>query len=111
MSERVLLRHDAAYPRLRKLAPDKPIIVAEFGSDIHYRAVPVIVWARTALDDLFSGRWPGVIGFCWWNETWENDDTPAHNSDLSILHDAGLTAVWRDELRKHRSQVEEKPGG
>jgi hypothetical protein len=27
------------------------------------------------------------MGFCWWNESWENDDVPANNSDLFILHD------------------------
>lgn len=100
---------DEVYPRLTKLAPDKPIIVAEFGSDIHDRKVSAAVWAAAALRDLFDQRWPNVIGFCWWNESWENDDIPAHNSDLFILHDARLTAAYRSALAAHATQIQETP--
>ena len=99
---------DSAYPRLTKLAPGKPIVVAEFGCDIHARRVRAAAWARAALEDLFSGRWRGIIGFCWWNESWENDDIPAHNSDLMIAHDQALTASFREELAKHRERIQEK---
>jgi hypothetical protein len=100
---------DSAYARLTKLAPGKPILVAEFGCDIHGPNVRAADWARAALRDLFSGRWPAIIGFCWWNETWENDDHPAHNSDMMILHDPALTAAFREELAKHREQVQQEP--
>ena len=100
---------DHVYPRLTKLAPGKPIIVAEFGCDIHHRKVTAATWAREALQNLFSGRWPAVIGFCWWSEGWENDDFPAHNSDLMILHDPALTAVYREELRAHGNRIQETP--
>ena len=100
---------DHAYPRLAQLAPDKPIIVAEFGCDIHYRKVKAAEWARAALQDLFARRWPAVIGFCWWNEGWENDDVAAHDSDLFILHDPALTAAYRAELEAHRDLLQEKP--
>jgi hypothetical protein len=98
---------DQVYPRLTRLAPGKPIIVAEFGCDIHHPEIPAANWARAALEDLFSGRWPAIVGFCWWNESWENDDIAAHNSDLIIRHDPGLTRVFREELRVHRAQVQE----
>lgn len=100
---------DHVYPRLKKLAPNKPIIIAEFGCDIHHPGVKAATWARAALKDLFSGRWPSLIGFCWWNESWENDDIAAHNSDLNILHDADLTRVFREELQKHSDRLEERP--
>jgi hypothetical protein len=100
---------DQVYPRLTKLAPGKPIIVAEFGCDIHHPKVTAAAWARAALQDLFSGRWPAVVGFCWWSEGWENDDIPAHNSDLMILHDAALTAAYREELRAHGDRIQETP--
>ena len=100
---------DAAYPRLTSLAPGKPIIVAEFGSDIHHRKISAATWARAALDDLFAGRWPAIIGFSWWNESWENDDIVAHNSDMIIAHDPALAAVFREELQTHRSQIQETP--
>jgi hypothetical protein len=100
---------DHVYPRLTKLAPGKPVIVAEFGCDIHHHKVKAAEWARAALQDLFSKRWPAIIGFAWWNEGWENDDDVAHNSDLNILHDPALTAVFREELEKHRDQIQETP--
>lgn len=99
---------DHVYPLLTKLAPGKPIIVAEFGCDIHHHGVTAALWARAALQDLFASRWPAIIGFCWWNETWENDDVEAHNSDLNILHDPTLTAVFREELEKNRARLQER---
>ena len=98
-----------AYPRLNKLAPGKPIVIAEFGCDIHHRKVDASEWAKDALEDLFSGRWPAVIGFCWWNESWENDDTKQHNTDMNILHGAALTKVFRQQLAQHADQVQETP--
>ena len=100
---------DQIYPRLTKLAPNKPIIIAEFGCDIHHRKVTAAAWARAALLDLFSGRWPAIIGFCWWNQSWQNDDLPAHNSDLIILHDPALRAAFRDNLQKYGDQIQETP--
>jgi hypothetical protein len=96
-----------AYPRLTKIAPGKPIVIAEFGCALHHRKVNASEWAKDALEDLFSGRWPAVIGFCWWNESWENDDTRKHDTDMNILHDDGLTKVFREQLTKHAEAVQE----
>ena len=98
-----------AYPRLTKIAPGKPVVIAEFGCEVHHRKVDAAEWARTALEDLFSGRWPAVIGFCWWNESWENDDVRKHNTDMNILHDAALTRVFRDELAQHVDKIQDAP--
>ena len=98
-----------AYPRLTKLAPGKPVVIAEFGCDIHHRKVDASEWAKNALEDLFSGRWPAVIGFCWWNESWENDDTRQHNTDMIILHDAALTKAFREQLAKHADALQGAP--
>ena len=95
-----------AYPRLNKLAPGKPIIIAEFGCDLHNRRVNAAQWARSALEDLFSGRWPAVIGFCWWNEGWQNDDRKKHDSDMIVLHDRELTQVFRDEFARHSDRIQ-----
>ena len=70
---------------------------------------PPTQWAKSALDDLFSGRWPAVIGFCWWNESWENDDNKKHDTDMNILHDASLTNVFREELEQHADKIQEAP--
>jgi hypothetical protein len=98
-----------AYPRLTKIAPGKPIVIAEFGCDIHHRKVDASEWAKDALEDLFSGRWPAVIGFCWWNESWENDDVRKHNTDMNILHDPALTRVFHDELARHADEIQDAP--
>ena len=98
-----------AYPRLIKIAPGKPIVIAEFGCALHHRKVDASEWARNALEDLFSGRWPAVIGFCWWNESWENDDSRKDDTDMNILHDAGLTKAFREQLVKHADKLQPMP--
>jgi hypothetical protein len=108
-TEELRFKLKSAYPRVTKLAPGKPIIIAEFGCALNHRSVDATEWAKSALDDLFSGRWPAVIGFCWWNESWENDDTRSHNTDMNILHDRGLTNVYRSELARHSEKLQETP--
>ena len=100
---------DEAYPRLTKIAPDKPVIVAEFGCDLHNPHVDVVKWTRSALDDLFSNRWPAIAGFCWWNEGWQNDDVKKHDTDMIVLHDIDLTHLFRGELAQHRDKIQETP--
>jgi hypothetical protein len=96
------------YPRLTKIAPGKPIIVAEFGCDLHNPHMNAAQWAEGALEELFSRRWPAIVGFCWWNEGWQNDDHKKHDSDLIILHDRDLTRVFRDQLTSHADRIQEK---
>jgi hypothetical protein len=100
---------DSAYRRLIALAPDKPVIIAEFGCDLHNRRVDVRNWAKAALDGLFSNRWPRIVGFCWWNEGWQNDDHKNHDTDMIVLHDRDLTRVFREEFAKHRDQIQDQP--
>ena len=92
---------------LIKIAPNKPIIIAEFGCDLHNRRVDAAYWAKSALEDLFSNRWPAIIGFCWWNEGWQNDDHKRHDTDMIILHDVDLTRVFRDEFAQHGDKIQE----
>ena len=98
-----------AYPRLTKIAPNKPIIVAEFGCDLRNRRVNAARWAKSALQDLFSNRWPAIVGFCWWNEGWQNDNSKKRDTDMIILHDADLTRVFRDEFAQHAEKIQEAP--
>ncbi|MEY2500725.1 MAG: hypothetical protein QOI07_1059, partial [Verrucomicrobiota bacterium] len=108
-TESFRFKMEAAYPRLIKVAPGKPVVIAEFGCALDHRKVDASGWAKNALEDLFSGRWPAVIGFCWWNESWENDDVRNHNTDMNILHDARLTKVFREELAKHGDKLQSTP--
>jgi hypothetical protein len=107
--ERFREKLDEAYPRLTSLAPGKPIIVSEFGCDLHNRHVNAAPWAKAALDDLFSNRWPAIIGFCWWNESWQNDDHKRHNTDMIILHNVDLTRVFHDAFAQHADKTQESP--
>jgi hypothetical protein len=98
-----------AYPRLTKIAPGKPVIIAEFGCDLRNRRVDAASWAKSALEDLFANRWPAIVGFCWWNEGWQNDERKKHDTDMIILHDAGLTRVFREEFARHADKIQETP--
>jgi hypothetical protein len=95
-----------AYPRLTKIAPGKPVVIAEFGCALHNRHCHATQWARDALEEIFSGRWPALIGFCWWNEGWQNDDNKKHDTDMIIWHDADLTRVFRTELSAHADKIQ-----
>ena len=96
-----------AYPRLEKIAPGKPIIIAEFGCDLHNKHRDAAEWARGALEEIFSGRWPAIVGFCWWNEGWQNDDHKKNDSDMIIWHDAELARIFREELARHADKIQE----
>jgi hypothetical protein len=108
-TESLRFKMKTAYPRLTKIAPGKPIMIAEFGCALHHRSINAAEWAKSALEDLFSGRWPAIIGFCWWSESWENDDLASHDTDMNILHDRSLTNVFHDELAKHGDKLQETP--
>lgn len=100
---------DPVYRRLTSLAHDKPIVVAEFGCDLHNPHVRVAHWAKAALDDLLSNRWPAIIGFCWWNEGWQNDDHKKNDTDMIILHDADLTRAFQGEFAQYADRIQETP--
>jgi hypothetical protein len=86
---------DAAYPRLVAMAPTKPLIVAELGVTSHNKLCDQADWASAALTDLTSLRWPRVIGFSWWNEQWENDNKPAHDTDMRVQDNPRLADAFR----------------
>jgi putative cell wall-binding protein len=86
---------DAVYPRLVALAPGKPIVLAEFGAAARNPLGDQAVWAEAALTDLTSRRWPRVIGMSWWNEWWQNDDDPAHDTTMRVQDDPALADVFQ----------------
>jgi hypothetical protein len=86
---------DSSYPRLIRMSPTKPVIVLEFGVTSGNPLCDQTTWARKALVDLINFRWGHIIGFSWWNEKWENDDNPAHNTDMRVQDNPGLGKVFR----------------
>jgi len=87
---------DAVYPRLDALAADKPIFIAEFGAAKNNPLCDQAEWARAALTDLTSFRWPRIMGFSWWNEWWQNDDNPAHDTTMRLQDNPELAAVFQE---------------
>lgn len=88
--------------RLQQMAPTKPVIIAEFGTDVHNPREPAAAWAKAALKDILGNRWPQLTGFGWWNETWPNGNDPANATDTRIQSDPALTAVFRNALKHQR---------
>ncbi|HEX7976130.1 MAG TPA: glycosyl hydrolase, partial [Anaerolineales bacterium] len=86
---------DRVYPRLVALAPDKPIIVSEFGVTSGNPLGDQAAWAQSALSDLIAHRWPRLAGFSWWNETWQNDNEPANDTDMRVQDNPALAAVFQ----------------
>lgn len=90
--------------RFAKMAPKKPVIVAEFGTDVRNPRERAAKWVDGALQMMLSRRWPNLIGFSWWNETWENDDDPTRNTDMRVQSNAALAQVFRKHLVSDRVQ-------
>jgi len=89
---------DPFYARLTALAPNKPVIIAEFGCTAGSKLIVPEVWADPAFNDILGGRWPRLIGFSWWNEHWQNDDNPAHDSNMRVQDIPALAALIRTRL-------------
>jgi hypothetical protein len=89
---------DAVVSRLAATAPDKPILVLEFGVTTDNPRGDAAVWADAALSDLVGGRWPEVSGFSWWNETWQNDDDPTHDTNMRVQDIPGAADLFRIRL-------------
>ena len=89
---------DEVVPRLEAIAPDKPVMVFEFGMTRGNPNGRPAAFADAALDDLLSNRWPAVRGFSWWNETWPNDDDPSHDTDMRLQTLAGVRRTFQEHL-------------
>ena len=100
---------DAGYPVLAKVSANKPIIVAEMGTDVRNTLMSPSSWAKSALTDLFAKRWPRLVGFCWWNERWANSEDPAEDSDFRIQDSTAVSKVFRDVLGANGSRLIERP--
>jgi hypothetical protein len=107
--ESLEMEMNAAYPRLAALAPDKPIMLLEFGATAGNPGTVPEDWAQAALDHLLAPRWPRVRGFSWWNERWENDDDPGDGTTMRVQDLPELATVFHDTLAAHRAQLQTRP--
>jgi hypothetical protein len=92
---------DAVLPRLETLA-NKPIFLLEFGVTTNSPLGSASDWADSLFSSLLSSRWPSIRGFSWWNETWQNDDNPAHDTDMRVQNDPDLARVFRERLESDK---------
>lgn len=100
---------DACYPRLQALAPTKPVIVAEFGCTAGNPLITPDQWVAPTLTDLFAGRWANVIGFSWWNERWENDNNPAHDTTMRVQDTPALAHLFQTLLEANKDKIVQRP--
>ncbi|MCY3024100.1 MAG: glycosyl hydrolase [Planctomycetota bacterium] len=100
---------DPCYARLDSLAPGKPVMLAEFGCTAGNPLVAPENWARAALSDILGGRYPRLAGFSWWNERWENDDNPAHNTTMCLEDIPALADVFKTMLENSKAIIVERP--
>ena len=89
---------DETITRFNAMAPQKPVILSEFGATTNSTFGDAAVWADAALADIMADRWPSLVGFSWWNERWPNDDNPAHDTNLLVQSDPDLAAVFNTRL-------------
>lgn len=86
---------DGVYPRLVKIARRKPFYLAEFGAAQNPR-VDQAEWTRAALSDIAARRWPLLAGISWWNERWQNDDSPAHDTTMRLQDNPLLAQTFQE---------------
>lgn len=73
-----------AYKRIQVMAPDKPVILSEMGCAAGSKTTPQAKWSREAVEDMLAGKWPKLIGFCWWNSRFGYDDNPENDTNLRV---------------------------
>ncbi|MEO6846331.1 MAG: beta-mannanase [Chthoniobacterales bacterium] len=98
-------KFDPVYPRIEKLAPDKPLMIAEFGFTAGFPYGKPAPWAKAALHDILSGRWPAVRAFSWWNERWENGGGHKHDTTMRVQDIPELRTVFVETLRENKSKI------
>lgn len=84
------------YPRMIKMAPNKPIIVAELGTAKNNPYVDQVEWTREALEFITSMQYKNLIGFTWWNEAWQNDGNPKNDTTMRVQDNPELQALFRE---------------
>jgi hypothetical protein len=100
---------DSAYARVQSVAPTKPVIVAELGVTAGNPQIAPEDWAGPALDDLLAFRWPNIMGFSWWNERWQNDNKPSHDTTMRLQDIPALAETFQTKLDAAQSILQLDP--
>jgi len=94
---------DNLYPRIIKIAPEKPIIIAELGTTKNNLILDQVNWTRNALTAITSLRYPNLAGFSWWNERWQNDGDPKHDTTMRVQDNPELIMLFQDLIGKNQN--------
>jgi hypothetical protein len=89
------LRMDMIYADISEFAPDKPVIIAEFGSAKNNALADQAQWAEDALSSLDTERYPNLIGFSWWNEHWQNDRFSDNDTTMRVQDNPELEELFQ----------------
>lgn len=85
---------DMGYAAAKYIAPDKPVIIAEIGTDLNNPHHSPVNWTERALFNIIDeNRWPDVFGFIWWNAAWPNQ--LSDNTSMRIEKDPGMREVFQ----------------
>lgn len=87
---------DTAYSQIIDFAPDKPVIIAEFGTAKNNLVLDQTQWAKDALMSLDTERYPNLIGFSWWNEWWQNDRHSGNDTTMRVQDNPELAELFRE---------------
>jgi hypothetical protein len=90
------LRLDAIYQQIAGFAPDKPVIIAEFGTAKNNPLLNQLQWARDAVMSLDRERYPNLVGFAWWNERWQNDNQPENDTTMRVQDNPELAELFQE---------------
>ncbi len=112
------VQFEPLYRRLQALAPDKPIVILEFGEtsghpyakrkEAEWQRCKQNVWAQNAFRSILTSRqWPMLRGFSWWNEKWQEDGV----ANMRIQDSSELTSVFRNFLTSepYRGLIIDRP--
>jgi len=90
------IRMDEIYKHISEFAPDKPVIIAEFGTARDNLLLDQVKWTRDALSILNTEQYPNLIGFSWWNEWWQNDANPANDTTMRVQDNPELAKLFQN---------------
>ncbi|MDR3630295.1 MAG: glycosyl hydrolase [Desulfocapsaceae bacterium] len=88
-----------AYEELRKVAPNKPLIVAEWGIGEYPQDGNKAEWIKNAFQD-FQERFPQVKAAVFWHERWQNKDESYSN--LRVNSSPEALSAYREGVSNPR---------
>jgi len=103
------LRFEIVYEQISAFAPDKPVIVAEFGTAKNNNLLDQTQWTKDAFLSLDTERYPNLIGFSWWNEWWQNDRYAENDTTMRVQDNVELEELFQEYVGNNPNVLGEIP--